>query len=290
MCQSRAADKDENLEETKKMYIGYKEALELERSEVDSLNKALAEEQREHALTNKASIALNDKYCILVEKHNKLEEQYNLLCESTPLSSNTNDTSIPSTSQGCEKCYNLDLNVYSTNLANMEVMKKEIARLNAMLGKRSMEGKKSVGGKVKQPKRPQYKDGRNPHIKDGLGHTHGGKTNRRKVINKYESVQFMSKGREGIDRSTQMVAQGQPRAASQPMGGSAAVKGGSVAPHRKGKTTSSSSAHVKPKKKVSHPEQVVQKPKKSIWITLNRYAYQPNAKIPQQCLNSNFVL
>ena len=139
---------------------------------------------------------------------------------------------------------------------------------------------KSAGGKVEQPKRPQYKGGRNPHIKDGLGHTHGGKTNGRKVINGYECVQFMNKGQKGIDRSVQIVAQGQPRAAPQPMGGSAAVKGGSAAPHRKGKTTSYSSAHVKPKKKVSHPEQVVQKPKKSIWVTPNRYAYQPKAKTP----------
>ena len=132
----------------------------------------------------------------------------------------------------------------------MKVMKKKIARLNAMLGKRSMEGKKPTGGKGENPKRPQYKDGRNPRIKDGFGHTHGGKTNRRKVINGYECVQFMSKGQEGTYRSTQMVAQGQPRAAPQPMGGSAA-------PHKKGKTTSFSSAHVKPKKKVSHPKQVV---------------------------------
>ena len=39
---AKLADRDEYLEETEKMYIGCKEALELERSEVDSLNKALA--------------------------------------------------------------------------------------------------------------------------------------------------------------------------------------------------------------------------------------------------------
>ena len=33
------ADRDDYLEETEKMYIGCKEALELERSEVDSLNR-----------------------------------------------------------------------------------------------------------------------------------------------------------------------------------------------------------------------------------------------------------
>jgi hypothetical protein len=40
--------------------------------------------------------------------------------------------------------------------------------------------------------------------------------------------------------------------------------GGSAAPHKKGKTTSVSSAHDKPKKKVYQPKQVAQKPKKSI--------------------------
>ncbi|XP_066316477.1 uncharacterized protein [Miscanthus floridulus] len=72
--------------------------------------------------------------------------------------------------------------------------------------------------------------------------------------NKNKYATFVSKGQEGTDRSTQKVAQDQPRAAPQPMGGSAAVKGGSATPHRKGKTTSYSSAHVKPKKKVSLPE------------------------------------
>jgi hypothetical protein len=87
-----------------------------------------------------------------------------------------------------KKCYNLDLNLYSTNLANMEAIKKEIARLNAMLGKRCMEGKKAASGKDNQPKKPQYKNGRHPHIKDGLGHIKGAKTNGRKVINGYECV------------------------------------------------------------------------------------------------------
>ena len=51
----------------------------------------------------------------------------------------------------------------------MEVMKKEIARLNAMLGKRCMEGKKSAGGKVEQPKRLQYKGGKIHTSRMGLG-------------------------------------------------------------------------------------------------------------------------
>jgi hypothetical protein len=105
------------------------------------------------------------------------------------------------------------MNAYSTNLANMEAMKKELERLSVLLDKRSSDSNKTASGKVDQPKRPQYKDGRHPHIKDGLGHTKGSKTNGRKVINGYECVQFMSKGKIGIERPAQMVAHKQPRAA-----------------------------------------------------------------------------
>jgi hypothetical protein len=65
----------------------------------------------------------------------------------------------------------------------------------------------------------------------------------------------MSKRKIGIDQPTQMVAQKQPRAAQPAKGGSAVVKDGSAAPHRKGKATSFSSAHVKPKKEVSKSKQ-----------------------------------
>jgi hypothetical protein len=95
------------------------------------------------------------------------------------------DTSAPSTSQGCRKYYNLDLNGYSTNLANMKAMKKEIARLNELVKSKCQEVKTATSGKVNQQKKPQYKDGRLPYIKDGLGHTKGAKTNGGKVINGY---------------------------------------------------------------------------------------------------------
>jgi hypothetical protein len=189
---------------------------------------------------------------VLVEKHNKLEEQYSFLWESTPQPSNTKNTSNPFTSQGCGKYYNLDLNVYYTNLANMEAIKKEIARLNAMLGERCMKDKRAATGKENQPKRPQYKDGRPPHIKDGLGYTKRAKSNERKVIKGYKYVQFMSKEKVGTDKPAQLVVQGLPRVAQPTQGGSAAVNSGSAAPHRKGKATSSFSGHVKAKKNVSN--------------------------------------
>ena len=61
--------------------------------------------------------------------------QYSILWNSNSHLTKAKETSTPSTSQGCGKCFNLDLNAYSTNLANMEAMRKEIARLNEVIGK-----------------------------------------------------------------------------------------------------------------------------------------------------------
>jgi hypothetical protein len=79
--QAELAARDDDLLAQEKLYIACKEALASERSEVSSLRKALANEKREHALTKKANIALNDKYSVQNEKHKDLEMQYNLLWE-----------------------------------------------------------------------------------------------------------------------------------------------------------------------------------------------------------------
>jgi hypothetical protein len=70
----------------------------------------------------------------------------------------------------------------------MEAMRKEIVRLNDVIGKGCMNNKKQVSGKEDKPNKPQYKNGRHPHINSGLGHTKGGKPNGRNVINGYEYV------------------------------------------------------------------------------------------------------
>jgi len=120
--------------------------------------------------------------------------------------------------------------MYSTNLANMEVMRKEITRLNDLLRTKC---KNAASGKENQPKRPLYKDGRHPHIKDGLGHTKSGKCNGRKVINGYECVKFISNGKVGTKQPAHKVAHKSPQAAQPAKAGSAAVMGDTAAPHRK---------------------------------------------------------
>jgi hypothetical protein len=183
--------------------VSSKEALALEKGEVSSLQKALAKEQETHALTKKENNALKKKYCDLDEKHKELELQYNLLWESNSQPLNAKDTSTPSTSQG----YKLNLNAYTTNLANMKTMRKEITRLNEVISKGCLSGKAQVGPKVvDEAQRPKYKEGRHPSIKHGLGYIDGAKTNGKKIINGYECVRFERKGKIGTERSAQTAA------------------------------------------------------------------------------------
>ena len=128
------------------------------------------------------------KYCDLDEKYKELEMQYDILWDSNSHLSKAKETSTPSTSQGCGKCFNLDLNAYSTNLANMEAMRKEIARLNEIIRKWWMCETQSNDKKNDESKGPQFKQGRHPSIKHGLGHTKGAKTNGRRIVNGYECV------------------------------------------------------------------------------------------------------
>ena len=82
--QAKLESREETLIRQEDLYIASKEALALERNEVESLHKALAKEQEDHAITKKANNALKKKYCDLDEKHKELELQYDILWDSNP--------------------------------------------------------------------------------------------------------------------------------------------------------------------------------------------------------------
>ena len=85
-------------------------------------------------------------------------------------------------------------------LQNMEAMRNEIARLNEIIGKGWMGETQSNDKKNDESKGPQFKQGRHPSIKYGLGHTKGAKTNGKRIVNSYECVQFERKGRIGAEQ------------------------------------------------------------------------------------------
>ena len=69
----------------------------------------------------------------LQANHTTLEVQFNTLWESTSKTKGTSNSSSPSTSQGCARCFNIDIQTCATNHVEMNAMKKEISRLTHLL-------------------------------------------------------------------------------------------------------------------------------------------------------------
>jgi hypothetical protein len=96
----------------------------------------------------------------------------------------------------------------------MEAMRKKIVRLNEIIGKGCLSGKAQVSDKKANDSRvPQFKQGRHPSIKHGLGHTAGAKINGKKIINGYECVKFERQDKIGTERAAQTAAIPHHRAA-----------------------------------------------------------------------------
>jgi hypothetical protein len=114
-----------------------------ERSELEALH--LEVNQAESVIdTLKEDLAASQAQCNSLKSRNEeLEEQYSLLWSSTSHTSKVKGDSSASTSKGCDRCYHVDIESYANNLANMEAMKKEIARLNSIIARGCMsEGNK----------------------------------------------------------------------------------------------------------------------------------------------------
>jgi hypothetical protein len=153
-----------------------------ERSELEALR--LEVNQAEGIIaTLKEDIAASQAQCNSLKTRNEeLEEQYSILWSSTSHPLKVIGDSSASTSMGCERCHNIDLNAYATNLANLDAFKKEVARLNSIIASGCMNEK------------VKYKQGKMPGNLDGLGHHEGARTSDREIIDVKECIKFVSHG------------------------------------------------------------------------------------------------
>jgi hypothetical protein len=154
--------------------------LTAERSELGAL--CLEVSQAESVIaTLKEDLAISQAQCNSFKTRNEeLEEQYSLLWSSTSHPSKVKGDSSASTSKGYDKCYNIDLESYAINIANMEAMKNEITRLNSIIEKGCMN------------ERVKFKGGKMDGNLDGLGHHRNGKTGQRDIIKGQECIKFVS--------------------------------------------------------------------------------------------------
>jgi hypothetical protein len=96
--------------------------------------------------TLKEDLAASQAQCNSLKLRNEeLEEQYSFLWSNTSHPSKVKGDSSASTSKGCDRCHHIDIESYATNLANMEAMKIEIARLNSIIARGCMGEKNKKG-------------------------------------------------------------------------------------------------------------------------------------------------
>ena len=153
----------------------------MERSEVETLRLEVDQAESVIATLKDDLNTLQEKNNALKTRNEKLEEQFSIIWDKTSHPTKASEISNASTSKGCDRCYNVDLEACATNLANMEAMKKEIARLNNIIASGCMDD---------ASKKPKFIQGRHPFIKDGLGHKKGGKTGKRHMVNGVSCIRF----------------------------------------------------------------------------------------------------
>jgi uncharacterized protein (DUF3084 family) len=174
----------------KKRNLALEEELAEERSKVEKLaiDLSLANNSKEKAskdltLANDYLAKLESSYgelqnsfsCLEV-KYKDLEVNYSTLWDSTSSHSKASLDPNASTSEGCAKCYNVDITACLTNIAKLEDSIKpkddQINRLNMLVSQRYCDDEKLKG-------KNHYTTWRHPKVTDGIGHTRGEKLNGR---------------------------------------------------------------------------------------------------------------
>jgi chromosome segregation ATPase len=148
------------LAKQEKLYVTYKKALAPKRIEVETLRLEVDQAESVIATLKDDLNTLQEKNNALKTRNEEPEEQFSILQDKTSHPTKASEISNASTTNGCDRCYNVDLEACATNLANMEAMKKEIAILNNIIASGCMDD---------ASKKPKFIQGRHPFIKDGLG-------------------------------------------------------------------------------------------------------------------------
>jgi predicted nuclease with TOPRIM domain len=94
------------LEQKRKTTCELKRLLKLEKEK----NKKLAQGKETVSSFESSSGALQDSYDVLQKTHKDLKVQFDALWASTSKPTSTPKTTKASTSNGCERCYNVDIN------------------------------------------------------------------------------------------------------------------------------------------------------------------------------------
>jgi hypothetical protein len=100
---------------------------------VNDLTKELSLVEDTHSNLKRDNKKLQESLTSLQAIHTALKVKVNTLLESSSNACKSSKSSSPSTSNGCARCFNIDIQTCATNHAEIHTMKKEITRLTQLV-------------------------------------------------------------------------------------------------------------------------------------------------------------
>ena len=122
----------DSLKTNDNILLGVRELLTSEKEKVNDLTKKYSLVEDTNANLRSENAKLQESFTSLQAIHKALEVEHNTTRESNSKASEKSSSSIPSTSNGCVRCYNIDIQTCATNHIEMNAMK-EISRLTQLL-------------------------------------------------------------------------------------------------------------------------------------------------------------
>jgi hypothetical protein len=126
-------DFEESLKAKDSIFLEVEESFTSEKRKVNDLIKELSLVEDTHANLKRDNEKLQESLTSLQAIHTALEFKVNTLLESSSNACKSSKSSSPSTSNGCARCFNIDIQTCATNYAEMQAMKKEITRLTQLV-------------------------------------------------------------------------------------------------------------------------------------------------------------
>jgi hypothetical protein len=124
---------EESLKAKDSILLEVEESFTSEKRKVNDLTKKLSLVEDTHANLKRDNEKLQESLTSLQAIHTALEVKVNTLLESSSKACKSSRSSSPSTSNGCARCFNVDIQTCATNHAEMHAMKKEITRLTQLV-------------------------------------------------------------------------------------------------------------------------------------------------------------
>jgi len=121
------------LKTNNNILLKIRELLIREKEKVNDLTKKYSLVEDTNANLRSENVKLQESFASLQVIHKALEVEHNTNLKSYSKASDKSSSSTPSTSNGCARCYNVDIQTCATNHVEMNAMRKEISRFTQLL-------------------------------------------------------------------------------------------------------------------------------------------------------------